>query len=102
METCQSGLTYLFAKEAGASKPLDGSNPSVSARSKMTPFRGSFLLSGDEHDICMSCVRDSKDFSLQNDCKEFCRKVPAYVIGEKCTHDPSVFTKKEPKVFLLR
>ena len=31
METCQSGLTYLFAKEAGALKPLDGSNPSVSA-----------------------------------------------------------------------
>ncbi len=32
METCQSGLMYLFAKEAGASKPLDGSNPSVSAK----------------------------------------------------------------------
>lgn len=31
MEPCQSGLTYLFAKEAGASKPLDGSNPSGSA-----------------------------------------------------------------------
>ena len=32
MEPCQSGLTYLFAKEAGASKPLDGSNPSGSAK----------------------------------------------------------------------
>ncbi len=31
MEPCQSGLTYLFAKEAGASNPLDGSNPSGSA-----------------------------------------------------------------------
>ena len=31
LEPCQSGLTYLFAKEAGASKPLDGSNPSGSA-----------------------------------------------------------------------
>ncbi len=30
-ETCQSGLTYLFAKEAGALNPLEGSNPSVSA-----------------------------------------------------------------------
>ncbi len=32
METCQSGLTYLFAKEAGALNPLEGSNPSVSAK----------------------------------------------------------------------
>ena len=31
MEPCQSGLTYLFAKEAGASKPLGGSNPPGSA-----------------------------------------------------------------------
>ena len=31
MEPCQSGLTYLFAKEAGDSNPLDGSNPSGSA-----------------------------------------------------------------------
>lgn len=31
MEPCQSGLTYLFAKEAGASKPLAGSNPAGSA-----------------------------------------------------------------------
>ncbi len=31
MEPCQSGLTYLFAKEAGALNPLDGSNPSGSA-----------------------------------------------------------------------
>src|ERR1035437_6629212 len=31
MEPCQSGLTYLFAKEAWASKPIDGSNPSGSA-----------------------------------------------------------------------
>ena len=31
MEPCQSGLTYLFAKEAGALYPLDGSNPSGSA-----------------------------------------------------------------------
>ena len=30
-EPCQSGLTYLFAKEAGASKPLGGSNPPGSA-----------------------------------------------------------------------
>ena len=35
MEPCQSGLTYLFAKEAGASKPLDGSNPSGSAGAYM-------------------------------------------------------------------
>ena len=34
-EPCQSGLTYLFAKEAGASKPLDGSNPSGSAGVKI-------------------------------------------------------------------
>ena len=31
MEPCLSGLRYLFAKEAGALKPLDGSNPSGSA-----------------------------------------------------------------------
>ena len=31
-EPCQSGLTYLFAKEAGASKPLGGSNPPGSAK----------------------------------------------------------------------
>ena len=31
METCQSGLTYLFAKEAGASNPLASSNLAVSA-----------------------------------------------------------------------
>ncbi len=31
LETCQSGLTYLFAKEAGALKPLGSSNLPVSA-----------------------------------------------------------------------
>ena len=31
LETCQSGLTYLFAKEAGVSKPLASSNLAVSA-----------------------------------------------------------------------
>lgn len=31
MEACQSGLMYLFAKEAGALKPLGGSNPPASA-----------------------------------------------------------------------
>jgi hypothetical protein len=31
LETCQSGLMYLFAKEAGALSPLGGSNPPVSA-----------------------------------------------------------------------
>ena len=31
METCQSGLTYLFAKEAGVSNPLASSNLAVSA-----------------------------------------------------------------------
>ena len=34
MEPCQSGLTYLFAKEAGASKPLGSSNLPGSARDK--------------------------------------------------------------------
>ena len=32
METWWSGLTYLFAKEAGPLKGLEGSNPSVSAK----------------------------------------------------------------------
>jgi hypothetical protein len=31
-EACQSGLMYLFAKEAGVLKPLGGSNPPASAR----------------------------------------------------------------------
>ena len=31
LETWWSGLTYLFAKEAGPLKGLEGSNPSVSA-----------------------------------------------------------------------
>ena len=45
MEPCQSGLTYLFAKEAGASKPLDGSNPSGSAKSiSLILFRNSIIL----------------------------------------------------------
>ena len=34
METCQSGLTYLFAKEAGALNPLASSNLAVSALSR--------------------------------------------------------------------
>ena len=33
-ETWWSGLTYLFAKEAGPLKGLEGSNPSVSAVSE--------------------------------------------------------------------
>jgi hypothetical protein len=37
-EPCQSGLTYLFAKEAGASKPLGGSNPPGSAFQKSPVF----------------------------------------------------------------
>ena len=55
METCQSGLTYLFAKEAGALYPLEGSNPSVSAGENLTKlnFRES---SG------RAFVRDSKTF----------------------------------------
>ena len=39
MEPCQSGLTYLFAKEAGASKPLGGSNPPGSANSGLEHSR---------------------------------------------------------------
>lgn len=35
METWWSGLTYLFAKEAGLLKGLEGSNPSVSAVSEI-------------------------------------------------------------------
>lgn len=35
MEPCQSGLTYIFAKDAGASKPLGGSNPPGSAGADM-------------------------------------------------------------------
>ncbi|MDB5254321.1 MAG: putative metal-dependent hydrolase [Parcubacteria group bacterium] len=34
METCQSGLTYLFAKEAGSLKALASSNLAVSAKMK--------------------------------------------------------------------
>ena len=30
-EPCLSGLRYIFAKDAGALKPLEGSNPSGSA-----------------------------------------------------------------------
>ena len=40
---CQSGLMYLFAKEAGALYPLEGSNPSISARNRnriLKPNRG--------------------------------------------------------------
>ena len=33
-EPCLSGLRYIFAKDAGALKPLDGSNPSGSAIKK--------------------------------------------------------------------
>ena len=32
LEPCQSGLTYLFAKEAGASNPLGSSNLPGSAK----------------------------------------------------------------------
>ena len=31
LETCQSGRMCIFAKDVEASKPLEGSNPSVSA-----------------------------------------------------------------------
>ena len=31
MEPCLSGLRYIFAKDAGALNPLEGSNPSGSA-----------------------------------------------------------------------
>ena len=44
METCQSGLTYLFAKEAGALNPLDGSNPSVSAKKYNKPMKTKLSL----------------------------------------------------------
>ncbi len=36
METWWSGLTYLFAKEAGPLNGLEGSNPSVSASSEQS------------------------------------------------------------------
>ena len=39
METCLSGLRYLFAKEAGALNPLAGSNPAVSAILRIFHFR---------------------------------------------------------------
>lgn len=38
-EPCLSGLRYLFAKEAGALKPLDGSNPSGSAWNSTTNWK---------------------------------------------------------------
>ena len=34
-EPCLSGLRYIFAKDAGALKPLEGSNPSGSASWEM-------------------------------------------------------------------
>lgn len=58
METCQSGLTYLFAKEAGALYPLEGSNPSVSAKSNRPV---AVLILRETSDILNVChMRDSK------------------------------------------
>lgn len=39
LETCQSGLSYLFAKEVEALNPPDGSNPSVSARNPFSSYK---------------------------------------------------------------
>lgn len=81
MEPCQSGLTYLFAKEAGALYPLEGSNPSGSAN----VFAKLKLCEGERLN-CFSRVRDSEDFSVR---AKRGGKVPGYVIAEKRTRGPS-------------
>ncbi len=47
-EPCQSGLTYLFAKEVGASKPLGGSNPPGSAMELHDKLETKFRLDANQ------------------------------------------------------
>ncbi len=75
LEPCQSGLTYIFAKDAGASKPLAGSNPAGSA----------------EEVNCFTSVLVSKDFSIR---AKRDGKVPGYVIAGSVFAVPAGSAKK--------
>ena len=72
MEPCQSGLTYLFAKEAGASKPLEGSNPSVSADLSTAKS------CGDEQ--CLGALREGFEARLSIFCEQSETKNPIGVL----------------------
>lgn len=58
LEPCQSGLSYLFAKEAGASKPLGGSNPPGSAN-----FKNCYTIINMKETITTSEAKNGIDLS---------------------------------------
>ena len=60
-EPCLSGLRYLFAKEAGASKPLGGSNPPGSA----LPARPKLLSEGGNQSGKANCQRTCQKCRLK-------------------------------------
>ena len=57
MEPCQSGLTYLFAKEAGCKSPREFESRRFRSLKRSENC-------GSEEVNCFTSVRDSKDFSL--------------------------------------
>ena len=55
MEPCQSGLTYLFAKEAGCKSPREFESPRL-RKKKKNPFRFSFLEKPSEKTALLTWV----------------------------------------------